>query len=299
MTRYHYFKTSALILLYLLKQSISMPNYTRPGVEAAVRLSKRVGNNQHLWTAIEAKYEDMLQVKNRQAKKKKGNVELLGLDRDCEQLGDKWRGMISYEGDDDKDFHAFMTCEELYTVMKWKFTKGKSRPLWKYIHSNSSEDVEKYSSMAFSKVMKKHGQDEDDENNDNSHIYEAIEDLSNLKGLGPAGSSAILSLIQPNLFVFMDDEVIEALYEDERKYSLKIYKIINDKCLSIASQLGDGWTPRRVGKALWSAAIVSGYSDEVDLTIMSEKSNGSVTADKDDDDDDNDEKRQRKKRRKK
>ena len=84
----------------------------------------------------------------------------------------------------------------------------------------------------------------------------------------PAASSAILSFFRPDLFVFMDDEVIECLYDGKREYNLKVYGEINTKCKSIATQLGDDWTPRRVGRALWSAAISSAYSDQEDLTLM-------------------------------
>ena len=229
-----------------------MPSYTRPGVEAAVRLSKLV-DQANLWTSIEAKYGNMLVVK------KKGNDELLRLDEACEELGKKWRAMLSEENEQENktsECKAFMTCEELYQVMKWKFAKGKSRPLWKYINSNSEEAVKQCSSLAFSKIIE-----------NESNINEAIKEMSNLKGVGPAGSSAILSLFKPDLFVFMDDEVIECLHTGKREYNLKVYNIINDKCNTIASELGDGWTPRRVGKALWSAATVSAYSDERDLTL--------------------------------
>ena len=151
-----------------------------------------------------------------------------------------------------------MTFEQLCTVMKWKFSKGKSRPLWKHINANSEESVQQYSKIAFSKVF---------ENVNESSISAAINELSNLKGVGPAGASAILSLFRPELFVFMDDEVIECLYEGKRDYTLKVYTIINNKCKEIALQLGEDWNSRRVGRALWTAAIVSAYSDEKDLTL--------------------------------
>jgi hypothetical protein len=228
--------------------------YTRPGVEAAVRLSKLI-DKPAIWTSIESKYNNMLLIK------KKGNSELQELDAECEELGKKWRSM-----DKNKDGNAFITCEELYQVMKWKFAKGKSRPLWKYINSNTEEDVRRHSKNSFSKLSST--DDNDNDNDDSEVVKEAIKELSNLKGLGAAGSSAILSLYKPDLFVFMDDEVIESLYSGKREYNMKVYIHINDKCKNIATQLGDGWNARRVGRALWTAATVSAYSDEKDLTVM-------------------------------
>lgn len=258
-------------------KALTMPSYTRPGVEAAVRLSKLV-DQPRVWTSIEAKYSNMLVVK------KKGNDELLKLDETCEELGNKWRAMTSKENGR-HECKAFITCEELYQVMKWKFAKGKSRPLWKYINSNSEEAVKKCSSLAFSKIM---------ENEKN--INEAIKEMSNLKGVGPAGSSAILSLFKPDLFVFMDDEVIECLHTGKREYNMKVYNIINDKCNMIASKLGDGWTPRRVGRALWSAATVSAYSDERDLTSTEPNISSIESCDDEEVKDDRKNKRKRRKR---
>jgi hypothetical protein len=229
-----------------------MAPYTRPGVEASVRLSKLVHKkHENIWSTIEAKYNNML------VAKKKGSNELLELDKECEEIGRKWKSMVS-EKEEESDCGAIMTFEQLCQVMKWKFSKGKARPLWKHINANSEESVEQYSKTAFSKVF---------ENDDESSITAAINELSNLKGVGPAGASAILSLFRPDLFVFMDDEVIECLYEGKRDYTLKVYTLINNKCKDIASQLGDGWNSRRVGRALWTAAIVSAYCDEKDLTL--------------------------------
>ena len=230
--------------------------YTRPGVEASVRLYK-AANQTNLWRKIEAKYHDMLVIK------KKGDKGLLNLDSQCDELGKKWRSVIEQKnkkGKDEKQKNsvdqAFITCEELYTVMKWKFSKGKSRPLWKHINSNSEETVRQCSMASFSHVS-----------GSNCDINEALKEMSKLKGVGPASSSAILSLFRPDLFVFMDDEVIECLHEGKRDYSLKIYLEINEKCQNLATILGEEWDVRRVGKALWTAAIIAGYSDDEDLTL--------------------------------
>jgi len=81
-----------------------------------------------------------------------------------------------------------------------------------------------------------------------------------------------LSLYRPDLFAFMDDEVLEG-FVGERKYTLKAYLDMNEECLACARRLGDGWTPRRVGTALWTAARLSLCEDRVDLTVSTTTSN--------------------------
>jgi hypothetical protein len=87
----------------------------------------------------------------------------------------------------------------------------------------------------------------------------------------------------------MDDEVIECLYDGKRGYTLKIYLEVNDRCREIASQLnmarkerkddsegssssssssGGGWTPCKVGKALWTVAMMSANDDERGLSTI-------------------------------
>ncbi|KAL7552611.1 hypothetical protein ACHAWF_015858 [Thalassiosira exigua] len=84
------------------------------------------------------------------------------------------------------------------------------------------------------------------------------------------------------MFAFMDDEVIECLYDGKRGYTLKIYAEVNDRCREIAAALneagngkgGEGgdassrWTPCRVGKALWTAATLSAVGDESGISAI-------------------------------
>ncbi|KAL7523168.1 hypothetical protein ACHAXR_000051 [Thalassiosira sp. AJA248-18] len=98
--------------------------------------------------------------------------------------------------------------------------------------------------------------------------------LCELRGVGPATASAILCLYRPDIFAFMDDEVIECLYDGKRGYTLKIYLEVNERCREIATELNkarknDGtseWTPCKVGKALWALATMSAVNDEDGLS---------------------------------
>ena len=102
----------------------------------------------------------------------------------------------------------------------------------------------------------------------NKVLKKALATFSVLKGIGPATSSAFLSLYRPDLFAFMDDEVLEC-FIGERKYTVPAYFKLNDECRARAKELGEGWTTRRVGKGLWSAARLSLHADRSDLTLDS------------------------------
>ena len=310
--------------------------YTRPGVEAAVRLSKlkpqkststdcddtdakdnKSNASILVWENIENQYQDMLYEKH--------GIELQNLDDVCEKLVSIWskRGAASIDDDvdgnnndegegdgksdgdgdgnldSDSSARAYCTYEELETVLKWKFSKGKSRPLWKHLRSNSDKSVRDASAKAFSILSPSSVPVQETTDTSasasasasafasasskdiDSKLKKAIEQFAILKGIGPASATAFLSLYRPDLCIFMDDEVIECLYPGKRAYTIKIYLEINAKCRSLAKGLGEGWTVRRVGKALWTAAKVSICENRSDLTLA-------LDADENENGDDND-----------
>ena len=80
---------------------------------------------------------------------------------------------------------------ELERIMEWKLKRGKFRPgLLKLVQSNSAEMVESCSSKAFA----------------TDSVDEAMSHLVELKGVGPATASAILSGCNKQV-PFMADEV--------------------------------------------------------------------------------------------
>ncbi len=249
----------------------TMPKHTRPGVEAAVRLTQI--REEKVWCAIEEQYMDMLHAKN--------GEELQSLDLTCEEMGSAWRR--EYQKN---ERIPYCTMEQLTTVIRWKFSKGKPRPLWKLINSNTKSSVKDASRKAFSiiSLVRKDVTGDDEEEEDSSSnkeekknqetsilVKRAIEEFSILKGIGPASATAFLSLYRPDLCIFMDDEVIECLYPGKRGYTVKIYNTINSKCLDLSKDLGECWTARRVGRALWTAARLSLCEDRCDLTSKEKK----------------------------
>ena len=212
-----------------------MPSYTRPGVAAAVRLAVLDGPNKiSVWEQIEARYDDMIL--------KTGGDKLVELEKFCTKLSKK---IVSSD-------EPVITKEELLKIVDWKFTKGKPRyALLNRLKSN--QNVEECSRKAFIESMK-------------GNVQEAINGLCALNGVGPATASAVLTLHRGDLFAFMDDEVIEAVYDGKRGYTFKIFDAVNSKCNAIAKQLGENWTTRRVGRALWAASRLCA-SGEKDLTL--------------------------------
>ena len=139
---------------------------------------------------------------------------------------------------------------ELLTIVRWKFKVGKPRlALMKYLQSNSEESVQKHSALAIAKARADNEDDDDDDDDD----YDALDELTNLQGVGPATASAVLSLVRPDRFAYMYDEVIEC-FMPKRTYTKPTYVIVNNNCIETARKLGKGWTASRVASALWIAA---------------------------------------------
>ena len=87
---------------------------------------------------------------------------------------------------------------------------------------------------------------------------EALNEFAKLKGVGPATASALLTLVKPDLFPYMYDEVIEC-FLPKRTYTVSTYMTMNKNCVNIARTLGDGWTASRVATVLWTAARAKAY----------------------------------------
>lgn len=84
-----------------------------------------------------------------------------------------------------------MTKSDLYQIMKWKITRGKSRPLLHLIESNDDATIRRVSKAAFAALVAvgkpKQGEEE-------ARVREAIEIMSQkaVRGVGPATATAVL-----------------------------------------------------------------------------------------------------------
>lgn len=202
--------------------------FTRPGVQAAIDLSRDTTNNAR-WQHVFDRYEEMLRTK--------GGNELVDLNTKCNHI--LWM-----------DKKPFLTREELMALVEWKFRKGKPRYALRKLLLGNSESFVLDCTRSGLKAA------------DRGDILEAVDELCQLRGVGPATASAILSFRRPDLCPFMDDEVIEALYNGKRGYTTCIFFEITNECKQIASKL-DGWTPCKVGMALWTAARLKACSIDV------------------------------------
>lgn len=217
---------------------IEMTKYSRAGVEASVRLLS-LRDDPVVWDHVAGHYKAMLA--------QKGGKELVTMDDFCETLSTKLQDEPS------------ISKEDLIKIIQWKFAKGKPRQYMKYIKSNTDEEVKDCSNKAFQEA-------------DKGDVDAAISEMTKVKGVGAAGASAILSLYRPDLFCFMDDEVIESLYNGKRAYTKAIYMQVNEECTKLAGALGKRWTTRRVGMALWAAARICASGGH-DVTLAKADSN--------------------------
>jgi hypothetical protein len=150
-----------------------------------------------------------------------------------------------------------ITKEELLMVVKWKFLVGKPRhALIKHLEANSEASVMEQSAKAIGEARSI--TDKTDPTVKDEQIKAAIEALTDLKGVGPATASAVLSLVVPGAFCYMYDEVIET-FLPKRNYTLLTYLSTNKHCAEVACRLGKGWTPCRVAQVLWTAARADAY----------------------------------------
>jgi len=235
----HIFKRALIVTCSLFLRLSPMTSYSRPGVAAAARLATITDPS--IWERVVKQYKPMLL-------EKKGE-ELLVMDDWCETLGTKLQSASS----------PCITKNDLIQIIQWKFAKGKPRPYMNKIKANTDTEVKECSILAFAASQ-------------GGDIDGALDEITKLKGVGVAGASAILSLHRPDLVAFMDDEVIEALYSGKRAYTKAIFDAMNERCTEIAESLGKGgWTPRKVGVALWTAARVCASKGE-DLKLDKEGS---------------------------
>lgn len=198
--------------------------------------------------------------------KAKGGAKLVKLDKQREGIAKTWTAS--------NDEQCMTKDQLLDTMIEWKFTKGKPRNALKpMLKSNTESSVVTASKLAFEVAdsIQKFGIDnaESTTGKYNTSISRALNHLCELKGVGPATASAILCLYRPDVYAFMDDEVIECLYNGKRGYTMKIYLEVNERCAEIATELNnekesaeEEWTPCKVGKALWTLATMSATGDK-------------------------------------
>jgi len=153
--------------------------------------------------------------------------------------------------------NTFINLIELETVMKWKLSRGKFRPLLRLVAQNSDEQVVGCSRRAFAALSRK-------------DLRGAVEALSKLKGVGPATASAVLAAHSPGFAPFMSDEALEAIV-GSRQYTLKEYLQLSEQLQSLASSLEGSWNAEQIGKTLWVKSQLQKYPDILQKSEIKQK----------------------------
>ena len=183
------------------------------------------------------RYNDVIKQESERKKLKKAADE----GEDLVSLDCFWRdGLVAaVRGRSDK----LLTKEELTKVMKWKLARGKFRPLLKNLEMNSESTIEQCTRAAFSRA-------------DSGDIDGALQELCELKSVGPATASAVLAPFYPSEAPFMDDVPL-MLIQENPKYSVKEYQELRKELKRVAEELGRGLTAEDVGRALFVVALTS------------------------------------------
>jgi len=194
----------------------------RPGVDATIRLSKSIDPS--LWMQVDGDKDGLI-------------------DDKLQEMADDLALALS-----DGTKACLTKADLLDIVIPWKFAVGKPRNgLLGKLRSNSDADVTKWTKVGISHVRNIKGDASDDD------VSIAMGKITELKGVGPAAASAILSMVRPDLFCYMYDEVIDC-FLPKRAYTLKVYMACNAKCGQIARELKGDWNPAKVARTLWVAA---------------------------------------------
>ncbi|XP_012825517.2 uncharacterized protein LOC100145131 isoform X1 [Xenopus tropicalis] len=143
--------------------------------------------------------------------------------------------------------HKHLTREELVKLMEWKLTRGKFRPrLQQLVASNPDGAVETCTEKAFKLLPE---------------VSAAINELCQLKGIGPATASAVLAAGAPELTAFMADEAVESIpgltpVQYTLKHYLRYLEELRKKAAALSTEgSSEKWTPHQVELCLWAWGV--------------------------------------------
>lgn len=135
---------------------------------------------------------------------------------------------------------AHLTLPELVRVTEWKMARGVWRaPNLVLVRGNAAASVEAVSSAAFGAVP---------------DGRRPIALLASLEGVGPATASAAVAAAAPSHYPFFDELVADKVPDlGPVKWTLSYYLRYAAALRMRARELGDGWTPVMVERALWAS----------------------------------------------
>ncbi|KAG5880752.1 hypothetical protein JTB14_030577 [Gonioctena quinquepunctata] len=171
-----------------------------------------------------------------------------------------------------KDAH--LVHEELVQCMKWKQARGKFFPQLSYlVKVNTPRAVMAETKKAFRKLP---------------NLEQAMQALSNLKGVGTTMASALLAAACPESAPFMADECLMAIPDIEGiDYTTKEYLKFANHINTVSDRLNKEateskrpdavvWSPHKVELSLWTHYVVSDLKPELlsSIIVVSPLENG-------------------------
>jgi hypothetical protein len=134
---------------------------------------------------------------------------------------------------------AHVTHAEMVRMTEWKMARGIWRPRnLALVRGNDADVVERTSTDALAKIP---------------HPSEPIAMLAKLAGVGPATASAVTSAAAPDIYPFFDELVAAQIPGlGQVTFTPREYARYAEAIGERATQLGSGWTPVDVERALWA-----------------------------------------------
>ena len=216
------------------------PDKLRPGSAAAAVLWKVEKNKVNDWTQVLNSYNQCIGLLSKSLSKAQSNLSKQSFADD-----DKWK---EKELPNIIQEQKHMTLKQLERLMIWKLRRGVFRPtLMGLIRRNENKSVVELTEAGFKAA--------------HLNVEEGIDVLCQLKGVGPATASAILSVYLPTEVPFMSDEAMDAVLGLPRLYTkaqfIQYQKALKNKY----EKLGSTWSPATIEKTLWCAAMLSKFKD--------------------------------------
>ena len=216
------------------------PDTLRPGSAAAAALWKLDKSNLIKWSEALNQYSNCLNLVTKAQSKAQSNLSKQKFVED-----DTWK-----ENELPKllQTQEHMNLNQLERLMKWKLRRGMFRPtLMGLIKRNENKSVVDVTKSGFQAAR--------------LDVCEGLDILCKLQGVGPATASAILSVYLPMEVPFMSDEAMDAALGLPRLYTKAQFVLFQKAVIDKANKLGPNWSPDKVEKALWCAAMISKYEN--------------------------------------
>ncbi|CAL4182478.1 unnamed protein product [Meganyctiphanes norvegica] len=211
------------------------------------RIFFTLGNSQQFEYIVDL-YEEAVKLK---AESKNKNPE------DCLKL-DRWYQNELPKKIKSRGTDAHLIYDEMCKCMKWKLQRGKFSPRFRdLIQMNTPRLCMAETKKAFRAIMKK------------EDLASAVAALCNLKGVGPAMASTILTAGVPDHCGFMADECMMAIPEIESidyttKELLKYVEQLRKAAERLNSQGGSfKWNAHQVEKALWAYFVLKDFKSDL------------------------------------